>query len=131
MCVVLCDLLTFSADQACSACSEVGCLQEAVGDLGLMTVPALMAMDAESYQLLDVRTQEERDVDHIGGVHIPLQVLAEHLDTLDKEAKWVIYCRSGVRSEQAGRMLCAHGFAHVSHLCGGIKAWHEACVALA
>lgn len=73
--------------------------------------------------LLDVRTYEERQAQHIGGIHIPLQELPERYQELDKNQDIVIYCRSGGRSMTAVNILSALGFMSLKSLSGGINAW--------
>lgn len=76
--------------------------------------------------LIDVRQPEEHQAFNIGGVLIPLTSLAEHLDTIPKDASIVVYCRSGQRSHKAQEFLSKAGFAHVRNLRGGVLAWqHE------
>ncbi len=48
------------------------------------------------------------------------------LDTLDKDAEYLVYCRSGNRSSQAMSMFKDLGFANVTELEGGIITWAEA-----
>ncbi|PCH76384.1 MAG: dinucleotide-utilizing protein [Flavobacteriaceae bacterium] len=58
-----------------------------------------------SYLLLDVRTQEERDEFHIGGIHIPLDVLEQRFGEIDTDKEIVVYCKSGLRSKKAIHLL--------------------------
>jgi adenylyltransferase/sulfurtransferase len=44
---------------------------------------------------------------------------------LDPAREWVVYCKSGARSERAVRQLRAAGFTRVSNLAGGILRWSE------
>lgn len=57
------------------------------------------------YNLLDVRTYEERDADHIGGLHIPLNELASRTDEVVLDKPLVVYCQSGIRSAKAIELL--------------------------
>ena len=59
----------------------------------------------EQYQLLDVRTYKEREHNHIGGLHIPLQELETRYSEIPKGEKIVVYCASGIRSKKAIRFL--------------------------
>ncbi len=69
-------------------------------------------VQAEKQYLLDVRTDEEvADGGMLqGAVHIPIDVLREHLDELPKEKVIYVYCQSGLRSYLACRILQANGF---------------------
>ena len=77
-------------------------------------------------QLVDVRTQEERDAGYIPGdtAHIPFEELYSRAGELDKERPVVFYCRSGDRSSSAADAFAASGFQATS-LAGGIVAWQE------
>lgn len=77
--------------------------------------------------IIDVREDEERVHGHIqGDRHIPMGDLLHAHEDLDHGQLIVIYCRSGVRSFQACRLLERYGFARVKSLDGGIKAWAKA-----
>ena len=56
---------------------------------------------------------------------IPFDEIADHLDELpqDKDAKIVLYCRSGRMSEVAAAELAHRGYGRVSHLSGGMVDW--------
>jgi rhodanese-related sulfurtransferase len=74
------------------------------------------------YKLLDVRNRRETAVNRItGAVHVPLNLLKDHVDTLSKNDKWLIYCAGGYRSMVAASMLKAAGFHFVASIEGGIK----------
>lgn len=81
----------------------------------------------EGAQLIDVRTQEERDAGHIPGdtAHIPFDQLHARAGEVDKARPVVFYCRSGDRSASASDAFDASGFDAAS-LAGGIVAWEEA-----
>ncbi|HVV69796.1 MAG TPA: ThiF family adenylyltransferase [Gammaproteobacteria bacterium] len=76
-------------------------------------------------QLLDVREPYERAICDIGGEFMPLSHFdVSHLN-LDKEQLTVVYCKHGVRSLTAARLLQAAGYRRVFSLQGGIIAWAE------
>ena len=58
---------------------------------------------------------------------IPYDKIADNLDKLpaDKNAKIVLYCRSGRMSEIAARELSQLGYTQISHLSGGIIDWKK------
>ncbi|MCH2216083.1 MAG: rhodanese-like domain-containing protein [Flavobacteriales bacterium] len=84
-------------------------------------------MDAkEDFQLIDVRERYEYEISNLDGELIPLQYIPEKLDTIDREKKVVLMCRSGARSENAARYLEQHhGFSNLYNLVGGILAWSD------
>jgi DMSO/TMAO reductase YedYZ molybdopterin-dependent catalytic subunit/rhodanese-related sulfurtransferase len=78
-------------------------------------------------QLVDIRAAAETEHGTIpGAVEIPLAVLAESLDALDRDRPVVAYCASGYRSQVAASRLTAAGFRDVSDLLGGYGAWESA-----
>ena len=69
--------------------------------------------------ILDVRTDEE----YISGsyknaIHIPLDNLRERLNELDKSKTYLVYCKTGLRSYIACRILSQNGF-KVQNITGG------------
>ena len=75
--------------------------------------------------LLDVRTQEEYDEDHIpGAVLLPYDKIAEQAAVVlpDKEKEIIVYCRSGRRSAIAAETLVKLGYMQVADF-GGISRW--------
>jgi rhodanese-related sulfurtransferase len=75
--------------------------------------------------LVDVRTQEEFIEEHIPGA---LLVPVDELESLapemmpDKEATYIIYCRSGNRSATAAQQLIDMGYKNIYDM-GGIIDW--------
>lgn len=85
------------------------------------------AIDSGNYKLIDIRTQEEFNSGKIKGAEnidfYKTQEFSDYLDSLDKNGKYLIYCRSGNRSGQTLSIMKAKGFQNVSDLQGGINAW--------
>ena len=77
--------------------------------------------------VLDVRTQEEYDDEHIeGAILIPVQELEERIDELSKDDELLVTCRTGNRSGAAVSILQGNGFQKIYHMAGGITAWKAA-----
>ncbi len=71
--------------------------------------------------LVDVREEPEWEQSRIPGARLlPLSRLAGNAGGLDPAREVVLYCRSGVRSQEAGIRLRAAGFGRVRSLAGGI-----------
>jgi rhodanese-related sulfurtransferase len=79
----------------------------------------------EPYLLVDVRTAEEFNAGHIPGARlIPDYEIKERAprELPDKDAPVIVYCRSGMRSSGAARVLLKLGYTRVYDL-GGIMRW--------
>ncbi|MGC7404211.1 ThiF family adenylyltransferase [Pandoraea pneumonica] len=71
--------------------------------------------------LIDVREHSERQICSIGGEHIPLATLPQHLKALPIDRDIVVYCKSGARSAKAALYLrSVMNGTKVFHLNGGI-----------
>lgn len=73
--------------------------------------------------IVDVRTNREFEVGHIEGalnIDVSLPDFKEKIEQLDKNKKYLVYCRSGNRSKFAGRIMEGLGFKEVYNLDGGI-----------
>jgi molybdopterin/thiamine biosynthesis adenylyltransferase/rhodanese-related sulfurtransferase len=77
-------------------------------------------------QLIDVRTDEERDAYDIGGEHIEVEDLEYHLNHFRNDTTWVFYCAVGRRSAEAVKLIKRKipGIKAMS-LQGGLKSWSE------
>ena len=86
---------------------------------------AMKIMAADDVIILDVRTEEEFLTGHIpGSVNLPLHELSITINYLitDSEQIILIYCRSGVRSADAMKILIDMGYHNVFDF-GGIIHW--------
>ena len=86
-------------------------------------------LDHEAVRLIDVRELNEYRRERIAEAeNIPLSDFkpAQVLDPDDEPSEIILYCRSGNRSELAGRDLLRAGFTNVAHLKGGLLAWKAA-----
>lgn len=84
------------------------------------------AVTDQNVQIIDVRTADEFADGYIKGAkNINLQNEDFELiaNDLDKEKPVYIYCRSGMRSAKAGKILEEMGFKEIYDLKGGILAW--------
>jgi DMSO/TMAO reductase YedYZ molybdopterin-dependent catalytic subunit/rhodanese-related sulfurtransferase/glyoxylase-like metal-dependent hydrolase (beta-lactamase superfamily II) len=101
-------------------------LVEASSRLTIRQLAELRGLEPD-LQLIDVRgVAETADGTLHGAVEIPLAVLGDSLDALDRHLPTVVYCASGYRSVVAASVLSRAGFADVSDLVGGFGAWQTA-----
>ena len=69
--------------------------------------------------VLDVRTDKEYEEGAFKDcIHIPLDDLRNRLNELDKSKTFFVYCRTGLRSYIACRILTQNGF-QVQNITGG------------
>lgn len=76
--------------------------------------------------LVDVREQSEFDAEHIpGAILLPLGTIDDDAATVlpDKDATYIVYCRSGNRSNQAAILLVDLGYTMIYDM-GGIIDWN-------
>ena len=86
---------------------------------------------AEAYQkyqegafILDVRTQEEWDEEHIpGAALIPLDELPYRINEVPADQEIIVICHSGNRSPAGRDILLDAGFERVTSSIGGIRSW--------
>ena len=78
----------------------------------------------KGHKLVDVREVQEFKQGHIAGaVNIPLSQIERRLNEIPKDKPVYLYCRSGMRSKQAAKLLSRHGYNEISQLNGGISVW--------
>lgn len=78
---------------------------------------------------VDCRTGKEFKMGHVpGAMNIPRGLLEFQVNSKieDKNAKIIMYCKTGGRSCLATCTLCRMGYVNVSSLDGGWKAWEKA-----
>ncbi|WP_306433038.1 rhodanese-like domain-containing protein [Paenibacillus sp. J31TS4] len=81
-------------------------------------------LDESKGLLVDVREPHEFQAGHIPGArNVPLSQLNGRLSDLPKDKELFLYCRSGMRSKSAARVLQKNGYGKLAHLQGGIGAW--------
>jgi rhodanese-related sulfurtransferase len=56
-------------------------------------------------ELIDVRTEQERDAYDIGGTHMPLDELESYLPYFASTNTKVFYCATGKRSGEAVKLI--------------------------
>lgn len=80
----------------------------------------------EPFRFLDVRDPVEQQISSLpDALNIPIERLNHRLTELDPQQKYVLFCRTGVRSARGVRLLAEAGLRQVYNLAGGINAWAE------
>ncbi len=81
---------------------------------------------ADAGNLIDVRNEHEFSDYHLEGA-VNLNYLGadflEHMERLDPEQTYLVYCRSGRRSVRACTLMKNAGITNLVHLDGGINAY--------
>ena len=91
---------------------------------------AEMMATESGYVIVDVRGKEEYDKGHIpGAINLPIDSLKQDIrnseaipELADKKKVYMIYCRSGRRSNEAAKLLSSFGYKHIYEF-GGIIDW--------
>ena len=92
-----------------------------------LSAPELKAIidGGEPFELVDVRTEWERQTAQIGGARLLDRAYHDHLLTLDKATPLVFQCHHGIRSQAAADYFAGLGFERLFNLRGGIDAWSQ------
>jgi len=124
-------ILAFAGTLGALVASEIG--RRLSGMKAVDAVQATQLSNRENALFLDIREDSEYRDGHIPeSIHIPIRQLPERIAELNrhKDCPVIAYCRSGSRSNGAGRVLKKHGFENVYNLSGGIAAWQKASLPL-
>lgn len=85
--------------------------------MNFIECPEAREMVANGAQLVDVRSPQEYGQGALpGSLNVPLQVIQLADQHLDKAKPVIVYCASGMRSEQAKGVLSQMGFDAVHNL---------------
>jgi len=90
-----------------------------------LSAPALKAMidSGQEFELVDVRTEDERVVARIERSRLLDRAYHDDLLALDRNTTIVFQCHHGIRSQAAAEYFLHHGFRDLYNLQGGIDAW--------
>ena len=82
--------------------------------------------DNTNFLILDVRTSDEYDDGHIDGAvnaDIYAYDFKDRLRKLNKDGKYLVHCRTGVRSCDAAKIMKEMNFKEIYHMHEGIQGW--------
>ena len=129
--------VSLNRDPDCAICGPHPSITELIDyDAFCGVVPEVSVDTFKSWQegagslfLLDVREASESAKTHMNADEvIPLQTLRNQLSRLPAEddARIVVHCQTGVRSQKAVHLLREAGYTNAFSLTGGLAAWQRA-----
>jgi len=83
-------------------------------------------MNNPDFVIIDVRTREEfsaERIENVTNIDFYSETFRDMLNNLDKNKKYLIYCRSGARSGSALDIMAELNFNEVYNISGGIVQW--------
>jgi len=97
---------------------------------GVRQITALELRDElkdKNKQFIDVRTPGEYRVNNIKGFkNLPLQQIMQKAEKeLSKDKEVIVICQSGMRSQNAIKMLKKLGYTKVTNVKGGMSGWRS------
>lgn len=117
-----------SADTASEASAEAAPALSNIRDVSVQEATTLLSGE-EGAVVLDVRTPAEYDAGHIDGA-VNANFLGDDfvaaIAELDRDATYVLHCKSGARSAKALEVMKEQGFTNIAHLTDGYDGWEAA-----
>lgn len=106
--------------------TNITALQQTIETSTITATEARKGLTDGVLELVDVRTDQERDEIDIGGMHFELDEVEDNLDEFKPGKTYVFYCSSGKRSEEAVKLLQQKlpGVKAYS-LEGGLNSWNR------
>ncbi len=100
--------------------------RNAAGYVDITAEELATMLKAKDFILVNVHIPYEGEIEST-DLFVPYDQIGEHLDLLpDKDARIVLYCRSGSMSTTAAEALAKLGYTNVMELDGGFRAWAAA-----
>lgn len=84
--------------------------------------------DNPDFVILDVRTEEEYSQGHLkdsSNIDYNSETFVEEIGELDETKTYLVYCRTGRRSDAAAEKMAETGIVNIYHLQGGITEWQD------
>jgi len=94
-----------------------------------ISIDEFKTMPIETYQLIDVREDNEWSAGHAAGaIHLGKGIIERDIETKipDKAETLILYCGGGFRSALVADALQKMGYQNPISLDGGWRAWNEA-----
>lgn len=105
---------------------KITSLKQTVNTPTISVIDLKKGLEKNLFELIDVRTERERDEFDIGGKHIPLIELEDYLDYFSGTGTKVFYCSTGKRSVDAVKVIKQkYPDANVFSLEGGLATWDQ------
>jgi rhodanese-related sulfurtransferase len=113
-----------------SACASSATIDRQINDVSPAEAALIIEQNSrtDDFVILDIRTPEEYAAGKIeGSVNVDFYAadFRLQLDALAKEARYLVYCKSGNRSGRSLAIFEDLGFARVDHLTTGIAGWYD------
>ncbi|MEX1334561.1 MAG: rhodanese-like domain-containing protein [Candidatus Limnocylindrales bacterium] len=86
-------------------------------DFGVSPAEAVEIIEAGTHTVIDVRTPAEFEQAHVvGAINIDVEApdFAERIAELDPDEPYLLYCRTGRRSDLAAQQMAAAGFSDIT-----------------
>ncbi|MEJ2557579.1 MAG: rhodanese-like domain-containing protein [Anaerolineae bacterium] len=130
--LTLIGLLVVWALVACQPASSSGTKTSAqpaasYTNISVQELNRMLSSGNKDFPLINVHIPYEGEIPETDAF-IPFNEIQGHTDQLptDKDAKIVLYCRSGNMSAQAAQTLVELGYSNVFNVEGGMNAWQTA-----
>lgn len=111
----------------------IGCETTSVSKQTITSVPPTefkTLAESGDYTVIDVRTATETQAQNGGKIYADAvnfdfyqSNFTDRIEALDPSENYLVYCRSGNRSQQTLNLMEKLGFENVKHLEGGRLAW--------
>ena len=103
---------------------------QVIRDITVAEADSLIKADSEKpcFVLLDIRTAQEFEAGHlVGAVDIDYRdsTFAANIDRLDRNATYLLYCRTAHRTTLSLPLFKEKGFVEVYNMLGGITQWKQ------